>query len=260
MNFDIVLGYIKSNPIIWTIIIVISLVFLVMLVAGIAIFYLWIKHSWIRRNNSKNFTGEDVSRKILDKGGLKNTKIFSSFLYVKYWNFNKRKNTYRLRPWTHNRRSVWTMMEASQQAWVATLRGANKKQYWMIFRLPIVFKIIGAIVGIVTSAMAYSLINKSGGWDGLQGNKSKQILFWLDLSIGFSVGAILFMVAEVGKIYLIRKNVVPYIEKMGLNQEELKTIKRIYNWRMVYAVAQAILEIIKLLLRIAARLNEANKK
>ena len=220
---------------------------LLLLSLGIAI--MWVYYSWIRRNNSKNYTGKEISEFIFKKAGM-NPEIKSSFFYVKYWNLNKRKNTYRLRPWTMNRRSIWTMMEASQQAYASTIRETKGKTFWLIFRLPVILRVAGALV----SALFIYLGLKT--FDGGISNMNTKT--WLLFSVAISVLLISYTIADVGKVYVLWKNIVPLLKDSGLDEKELKAINRIYFWRMVYAIVVVILEVIKLVVQLLNSKNANN--
>ncbi|NQZ65853.1 MAG: zinc metallopeptidase [Mycoplasmatales bacterium] len=235
-----------SEQIIAIIIIILSaLVF----VLSIGLFSMWIYYSWIKRVNSQNYTGADLTKYIFDKTNT-DVQIKNSWFYVKYWNYNKRKNTYRLRPWTYSRKSIWTMMEASQQAYVTTIRKEKGKQFWLIFRLPLLFRIIGGIGGISLIFLAIHDSNNLNDWD---------FGHWLLVIMGISIIFIGYTIADVGRVYVLWKNVLPVIKDSGLSNEELAAIKRIFFWRMIYSIVVVILEILKLIFRIAINSNKSSK-
>lgn len=207
------------------------------LVCGIIALVFWIKYSWIRNTNSQNLNGAMVTKKILSNSSLANAEIKKSIMYAKYWNHNKKKNTYRLRPWTHDRQSLWTIMEATSQAYASTVRTTKSKEFWWLFRLPSIIKIIAAIVGFIT---AYLMLNA-------------------DTPTGLFVTAVIgiigvpFLFANCGGLYVLMKNAMPLVESLGLTEEEVKIIKRIYVLRFVLTFIATILD----LLRLAIQLSES---
>lgn len=234
---------------IWAAVVVGALTFIL----GIGLFVLWIKYSLIEKENSLDYTGRDLTEKIFEKSGISPT-IKKSLFYSKYWNHNKRKNTYRLRPWTHNRRSIWTMMEASQQAYATTIRETNKKQFWIAFRVPQIVMMVGGLIGfalimwtvhIVTSTV--DEIHNATSWKD-----------WSMLIVGISIIGASSMYAICWRAWCLKKNVTPMISDLGFNAYELKAIQRIFNWAFVYSIANAILQTINVILSAMDRNNQGN--
>ena len=208
-------------------------------VAGLGLFVMWIKYSWIKRSNSQNYTGADLTNVMFQNEG-QNYEIRSSFFYLKFWNHNKRRNTYKLRPWTHDRRSVWTMMEASQQAYASIIREKHPKTFWTAFRLPRLVSMGGAIIGVGIMVWGIKAAVDLGSLENWNFEA------WLKVSIGISVVLVSVAYATVYRAYVLKKNVVPLLEKTGLNQYELDSIQKIFNWALVYAIANAIWQTIRI--------------
>ena len=218
-------------------------------ILGIGLFVMWIKYSWMNQHNSMNYTGKDLTQKMFQKYGV-NAEIKSSFFYSKYWNHNERRNTYKLRPWTHDRQSLWTMMEASQQAYATIIRKTNKRDFWAAFRLPQLVGWIGGLLGMALVVWAfYGLekldINSNGDWQ-----------FWVKVSLGFSVTFTAVAFSVVRRAYLLKKNVVPMIADMGFQESELRVIQQIFNWAYIYAWANAILQLIRMVMDIYMKTQE----
>lgn len=208
-------------------------------VVGMGLLIMWIKYSLIRRNNSANYTGRDLTEKLFAQNGQSHD-IKSSFFYAKYWNHNKRRGTYKLRPWTHNRKSLWTMMEASQQAYATIIRESNPKTFWMAFRLPQIVSLAGALIGF--GFIAWGIYGVGLTTDLIDWNWGT----WFKVSLGFSIALLALMYASIYRAYVLKKNVPPMLEGSGLSQEEIKIIKRIFNWALAYAVLNSILQLIKI--------------
>ena len=222
----------------------------IVFIASIGIFVCWIYYSWMRRENSMNYTGRDLTQKLFDNEGL-NTTIKNSLFYAKFWNHNKRKDTYRLRPWTHNRRSIWTMMEASQQAYATIIREKKPSEFWIAFRLPRIIGFAGIIIGVALITWA---IHAAGGFAEFNGGVGE----WIKISIGISVVAVTMAYTTIWRAYVLRKNVPPMLEQTGLNEYEINAIKKIFTWALVYSIAQAILQSIKLAMQVMGESKSAN--
>ena len=221
------------------------------IVLGFGLFVMWIKYSLFKRNNSINATGGQLTQWIFNNNGI-NAEIRSSFFYSKYWNHNKRRNTYKLRPWTMGRKSIWTMMEAAQQAYVTVIRGKKKKTFWYAFRLPQIISFAGTFAGIGLIAWAITGLKESGhviDWSKVSWG------IYLKISLGISVVMLASMYAQVWRAAVLKRNVVPMIKKSGLNESELKAIQRIFTWALLYAIANAILQSIRVIVEILSKKN-----
>lgn len=216
----------------------------VLALSSIMYLFLWIKYSLIRSSNSLNVTGGQVTQEIFRRNGV-SAEIRPRWFYVKYWNHNKRRNTYALRPWTNDRKSIWTMMEATQQAYATTIRETNKKAFYLAFRLPNIIGIVGSIVGTILIAL---VIWKS---DSL-----KDAYKYTGIGLGISVMVVTQSISCVWKASKIRKNAVPLIKDLGFQPDELKQIQFIYNFFYFLAIVRAIYETIKLIIKIAQKVNE----
>ncbi len=230
------------------------------LIMSIVVFVIYIKTSWIERENSKNITGGELARKILDEEGMSDVEIKPSYFYVKYWNHSKRKKTFRLRPWTVNRRSIWTMTEAAQQTVVSTWRRKKGRMgtAFSIFRIPTILSIISVILSIGTIIYVY-LKFRTG--EGLSINSSEGKKAITIIIIAFTVIATLTAWADVLKLSIIRKHVTPILQKQGFTEKEMRLFKLIYTSRLILAIAVAIYNTIRLILQIAASSkNEGGNK
>lgn len=219
---------------VWTLIVLSSILSFL----GIALLTVYIYYSWIRRENSKNWNGEHVSRFILDQGELQDVQVVSSFFYYKYWNFNKRRRTFKLRPWTVQRRSIWTIMESAQQAYASTLRSKKSFQFWLLFRIPTIVVILAWIV--------------AGGifWFSFTKVENDSDMKWALISIGILIVAAGLTTAESLRIWILFKNVPPLLEKAQFTPEEVKAVRNIYLWRFAFAFVNAIMRLIQLIIQI----------
>lgn len=219
------------------------------MILGLGLFVMWIRYSWIERNNTLNITGGELTQKIFQDHGL-NPEIKSSFFYSKYWNHNARRNTYRLRPWTHDRRSLWTMMEASQQAYATTIRNTNKREFWLAFRLPQLVMWAGGLIG--GGLIAYGIYGYEKA--GTPSQNFWDTWFWMVM--GTLILIIAMTYATCWRAWKLKKNVVPMISKVGFAEHELRIIQSIFNWAFLYAFANAILQTIRIALEIAQKIND----
>ncbi|TCG11097.1 zinc metallopeptidase [Mycoplasma todarodis] len=225
--------------------------FAAVLIMSIVVFVVYVKTSWIERENSKNVTGGDLARTILNEEGMSDVEIKPSYFYAKYWNHSKRKKTFRLRPWTVNRRSIWTMTEAAQQTVVSTWRRKKGRMgtAFTIFRIPTILSVISVILSIGTLIYVY-LKFRTG--DGLAINSSEGKKTIAILIIAFTVIATLTAWADVMKLSIIRKHVTPILQKQGFTEKEMRLFKLIYTSRLILAIAIALYNTIRLMLQIAA--------
>lgn len=222
-------------------------------ILGMGLFVMWIKYSWIERNNSLNYTGRDLTERMFHDNGI-NPEIKSSFFYSKYWNHNAKRNTYRLRPWTHDRRSIWTLMEAGQQAYATIIRNTKKKEFWLAFRMPQLIMWAGGLVG--AGLIAY-------GWYAYEnlaiGHSASFWNTWVWIALGFLVLLTSMTYATCWRAWQLRKHVVPMISNIGFAEHELRAIQSIFNWAFLYAFANAILQTIRIALEIAEKANQNSK-
>ncbi|CAM9096711.1 zinc metallopeptidase [Mycoplasma marinum] len=239
------------------IIFIIALVF--MFIMQIVVLITYIKTSWIDRRNSKNMTGGDLARKILDQEEMQDTRIVSSFFYVKYWNHSRFRKTFKLRPWTVNRSSLWTMTEAAQQTVVSTWRKKKGRMgmNFTIFRIPTILSIISVLLSILVIAYSFLTLREdaSGNISHSRIIKTATIIIITFLFIGMLVSW-----ADVVKMKIIRKHVLPILEKQGFTQEEIKKFNIIYTSRLLLAIATAIYNTILLILKISTMSKGDNKK
>lgn len=211
-------------------------------VCAIIMLIFWIKYSWIRNTNSQNLNGLAVTQKALSDSPLANVEIKKSIVYAKYWNHNKKKGTYRLRHWTYDRQSLWTIMEATSQAYASKVRETKSFEFWWLFRLPSLIRTAATIVGIIA---CYFLINTHA-------------------SAGLFVTAIIgiigvpFLFANCGALYVLMKNAMPIVESLGLTDEEVQIIRRIFVLRFVLAFIVTILDLARLVIQLSeARSNRS---
>jgi len=226
------------------------------LLIGLAYTLHWIYYSWIKRNNSRGINGGDITQELFNKKGI-NASIKSSFFYIKYWNHNKRLDRHKLRPWTYHRRSVWTMMEASQQAYATIIRSSEPKTFWLAFRLPKLIQILGTIISfliLITTIFLWSKNNPNGADDP----NAPVWQLWLGISVAIGILFAITLWATVWRANILRKNVPPLLEGI-LNDHEIKVIKRIFWLAFLQAIIKSILETLKTILRMARLFSELKK-
>ncbi len=223
----------------------------IVFVLSMVVLAVYIKTSWIERNNSQDITGGELSRKILDEEGMKDVEIKPSIFYIKYWNHSKFRKTFRLRPWTVNRKSIWTMTEAAQQTVVSTWRRKKGRMgvAFSIFRIPTIINIVSVFLSIF--AIAYMITKfKSGGSMDLNSSEGKRAI--TIIVVTFGIIALLISWSDVLKLSIIRKHVTPILLKQGFNEKEMRAFKLIYTSRLVLSIAVAIYNTLRVILQIVA--------
>ena len=139
------------------------------------------------------------------------------------------------------------MMEASLQAYATIIREEKPKTFWGVFRLPKLISIGGLIIGAIIAGWGIVLANKTGSLNDASWHH------WARVILGTTIMFLSILYAQAYRAYILRKNVMPMIENVGFNQYELNAIKRIFTWALVYAIAQALLETIKLIIQISSK-------
>ncbi|NQZ29077.1 MAG: zinc metallopeptidase [Mycoplasmatales bacterium] len=241
---------IMNDKLLVSLIIMLIVVATIILIMSLVVFAIYIKTSWIERENSKNITGGELARKILDEEGMDNVKIKPSYFYIKYWNHSKRKNTFRLRPWTVNRRSIWTMTESAQQTIVSTWRKNNGRMRtaFTIFRIPTIINIASLVISIGLIIYIYLNFHSNGSFSINSPKWRKTIVIFI---VGFTFAATLVAWADVVKLSIIKKHVIPILEKQGFTDNEIKLFKLIYTSRLFLIIAIAIYRTLELMTQIA---------
>ncbi|NQZ65854.1 MAG: zinc metallopeptidase [Mycoplasmatales bacterium] len=209
----------------------------------------WIYYSWIRKNNSKGYTGKEITEEISKKANI-NMEIKNSWFYVKYWNYNKRKNMYRLRPWTYSRNSIWTIMEATQQVYVTTIKLKKKKEIWLVFWIPVILRVTGYIFAVIFLFIGIKdfkeLEKENSNWlDNIK---------WLWIGIAMLTIFSFHTIADILRIIVIRKNVLSILKEMKFTNEEISSINKIYICRLIYSITAFFLEINKLIIKIILKI------
>ena len=242
---------ITNDKLLYGLMIALIIAFVAVLIMSLVVFAVYVKTSWIERENSKNMTGGELTRKILNEEGMADVEIKPSYFYAKYWNHSKRKNTFRLRPWTIRRRSIWTMTEAAQQTVVSTWRRKKGRMgtAFTIFRIPTIISVASVILSIGTIIYMFLKFRTGEGIavNSPEGRKTIAIVI-----IAFTFIATLTAWADVLKLSIIKKHVTPILEKQGFTDKEIKLFKLIYTSRLILAIAVAIYNTLRLILQIAA--------
>lgn len=216
----------------------------VVAIFGIAFLVVWIKYSWIKNNNSLNVTGGQLTEEIFKRNGV-SAQVRPRWMYVKYWNHNKRRDTYALRPWTYERKSIWTLMEATQQAYATTIRQTKPKTFYLAFRMPNLIGIVSSLVGV--GIIAYMIY------------KNDEISGWKDFTIlGLAISIIVVGQATsfLWRAAHIKKHAIGLIRDLGFTDQELRQIQFIYTFVLAMAIARMIYELIKLAFKIARSVNQ----
>ncbi len=224
---------------------IISQVFFVLaLIIFISFILMWIYNSKINKKNSKDFTGKTITEYIFDKRGVE-VNYKENYLYVKFWNYYKKKKIHKLRPWTASRKSIWSIMDASQQAYVTTVvEKKEKKNMWNIYWTPLIIVIFGYVLcGVFLVVDTKTFKN----FDSLKG------VNWLWL--GLAISSIIFThtIADFIRIITIWKNTMPLLKDSGLTEKELKRINVIFFLRSLLSIISYFLTVKKIFVKLALK-------
>ncbi|CAM9100346.1 hypothetical protein [Mycoplasma todarodis] len=225
----------------WTIA---QVILILALIISIAFILMWIYNSKIKRKNSKDYTGKDITNYIFDKRGVE-VNYKESYLYVKFWNYYKKKKLYRIRPWTASRKSLWTLMDASQQAYVTTAIERNeKKQLWGIFWAPLIIVIVGYVLcGVFLVADAKTLKN----YETLKG------VNWTWMSLAIASVIFSHSIADFTRIVTVWRKVMPLLKETGLTKRELITINVIFFLRSLLSIISYFLTVKKIFVKLSLK-------
>lgn len=203
-----------------------------------AMLYVYIYYSWVRRKNEEKQQGFDAARKVFNKAGNTNVKIVSSLLIFKWWNYSKRKNVFKLRPWTHNRTSYWTLMDASSQAYLADVKFNKKDKHFSMYTFPLILRIISIVCGalaIIVAIIAPFVV------PGNEDYKGKDLILPY-LLIAAAVWVIGSAIGSLNKSKELRKNLLPMFKGI-ISDSEARSIKRVLVFKWMFAWSSLILSI-----------------
>ena len=218
---------------------------------SMVVFVQWIRYSWIRKNNSLDYTGRDVTQALFNNAGI-SKEIKSSMWYAKYWNSGKKGTYYRLRPWTHDRKSIWTVMEASRQAYAEITRSTDKKRYWLAFRLPSVLNIGGTLVAAAIASIGIIEVRE------LKAGETLSVKAWISFGAAVSMLFTITSISYCWANYALMKHVLPILRPLGFQEEELRAIKSIFVWLFISALVYAIYNTVQTILRVVAATSKSS--
>ncbi len=227
----------------------------------IAIFYCfyWLKHSWFSQKNRKRFTGQVFARKTMQYYGVANPQITSSWIWgsFKMWNYRRREKRLSLKPWTFNRKSRWTLNEAMENAYFATLIDKHDKRIWLYRFASRISGFLSAIAFCIGFWLIAPILNLTSG---------TQIADWeLNIFTFIFIAFITFTswIAVIWRIEILKKS-KPFLDdalkKGDITTYEYTIIRRILKLRLWYATAEAIYHSIQLAIRIAIRNSNKLKR
>ncbi|NQX83381.1 MAG: hypothetical protein HRS50_01540 [Mycoplasmataceae bacterium] len=221
-------------------------------VVGIWQFFVYIKLSWARRNNSKNFNGLQTSEAIFEKLGddIKVEKSFWSLTYVRY---SKAKKTLKLGAIDSRRSSIWTVATSGRQAYSAHIieRATQGKKppinllwfklqtFWFGLFMSMLFNI-----GIIISFSLWASSMNSGG-------EIFGLWFWVFLTIILFV-PLLYAIASFKTSKLMLENIDKIFGNI-FSKEEVNQIRSL--WKLEYI--NSIIELIKIVVVIVFTLMKA---
>ncbi|TCG11074.1 hypothetical protein [Mycoplasma todarodis] len=224
--------------------IIAQVILVLALIIAVTFILMWIYNSKIKKGNSKDFTGKSLTKHIFDKREVE-VNYKESYLYVKFWNYYKKKKIHKLRPWTASKKSIWTLMDASQQAYVTTVIERNeKKQLWGIFWAPLITVIVGYVLcGVFLVVDTQTLKN----FETLKG------VNWTWM--GLAIASVIFShsIADFIRIVTVWRKVMPLLKETGLTDKELKTINAIFFLRSLLSIISYFLTVKKIFVKLSLK-------
>ncbi|CAM9139373.1 hypothetical protein MYMA111404_03380 [Mycoplasma marinum] len=219
---------------------IIGIFLLITLMTLLTLLIVWFFHSQIKRKNSKNYTGYEMSKYIFKKTNVQ-VEIKNTFFYVKFWNYNKRENVHKLRPWTSNKKSIWALMEASKQAYVTSAVINKSKDLWRLFWIPLIIKTIGYILFIV-----FLLVSKK---DYSNANIKDNVNWvWIGTSVGVLFAS--HTIADIIRTTTIWKRVMILLIDSELDSKEIESIRLMFLVRTLFSLGAYFIDNNKLIVRI----------
>jgi len=155
------------------IILIISILILAISILGMFNTFLYIKYSWIQRNNSLNMTGSEFAeQEVLNKNLNSNIKVQPSILRWRFAHFNHNTNTMKTGYFVSKRKSTWSLADAATQAYASDImkkeRNGEKTDVpaWVYkIRAPLPQMMLSIVISMTMGLMSYGVYTylNSGG-------------------------------------------------------------------------------------------------
>ena len=229
----------------WAIFIVGCLIALVAVVAVAISIWLAIKYiAFNRRQNSKNITGGDVARQILDKNGLKHIKVstFGSLLFGNSYSHYFKK--VRIRRLTKNKTSITSLAIGAQKSALAIMdKEGDKDMKHRIALTPFIY--FGPLAFIPIVVIGFLIDYFVFGFSGLT------------TVVAAGVGILLYVISFVLSIKVLKtevkaqKKACEILLKEGLaTQEEVDMMQELFKLYNIQYVIDLILEFLQMIMKV----------
>ena len=240
----------------WAIFIVgcmIALVAVVAVVISIWLFFKYIKYN--RKENSKNISGGDAARQILDKNGLKHIKVstFGSLLFGNSYSHYFKK--VRIRRLTINKTSLTSLAIGAEKSALAVMdKEGDKDMKHRIALTPFIYFGPLAFIPIIAIGVLIDimLFNFSG----------------LTTIISAGVGLLLYAISFVLSIKVLKTEVkaqkkaceILLKENMATQEEinDMQELFKLYNIQYVIDIIIELLQMIMKVLEVVAKIQANN--
>ena len=229
----------------WAIFIVMVLIVIVALIsAGVAI---WLAIKYIKynhRTNSRNLTGADAARQILDKNGLQNIKVsvFGSLLFGNSYSHYFKK--VRIRRLTNNKPSITSLAIGAEKSALAILdKEGDKDMRTRVILTPFIYFGPFAFIPILIVGVLLDIIlfNFTG------------VLTVVALALGLSIYVISFILS----VMVLKTEVKAQARAIEIlkqedmaTDEEIEMMKELFKLYNIEYVNDLILEFLQMLLKI----------
>ena len=224
---------------------------LLLSILGMFQFFLYIKYSWINRNNSLNLTGADYAQDVVLPQNLKSDiKVKKSIFRWRFVHFNSRTRTMKTGMFVSRRRSLWSIADGAAQSYAADVmdkesRGekTNVKAWVYKIQAPLPMILISIMNTFAISLMIYGVISYS------ETGSLFALVFMLMGIIGFMILSLVYTYA-VWKGYQSISQNSDIILGNQLTNKETKDIKFLWKVTALIALITLILEIIVRILQV----------
>ncbi len=228
----------ETNTLDISIVVLIAILAIIGMIIGFIQMFLYFKLSFGRRNNSKGYTGIEVSEEILKKY-KEPIKVKSSFWSITYVRYNQAQKILKLGKIDSRRRSLWTMATVARQTYAAHLIEEQKKgnkpaihPIWIRLQTFWISVGISIFLNIVTVIMIIDVGT----------NEHLGLIFWSWLALILLIPLIYSIAAFQTSKVMFQKT--DEIFSQILEKNEIEQIKTLFK----YAYIQAIVELIKTVL------------
>lgn len=247
---------------------VVGVIGLILVIVTLIWFVVWIKYSWVKRNNSANLTGGQLSEVYLKKygvnakrirvknkgdGSITRVNVEPKFFYLSPYLVHDNTLSLRLLPWTYHRSSIYTLAMAMESTWaVSSSKSTRFNSFWWDFarKISLIFVLIPLVFAAIFALAPYL------NWSGFVSANSNVIA--IVLSVLGAVFLIAFSVSQLVFYSKSRKEITKNLEGI-LQPNEIKAISFIFQIKFVYYLIRMIYEVLRFILQILILLESEKK-